>query len=125
MAMENKPALEVAVLIRDLIFETRIKSTAQSLGIGAVVVRSLAELEALLAGPGIRLLIVDLNTAGAAAFDAIRAAKKSALHVLAFVSHVDADLANHASEAGADQVLPRSRFAAHLPELLAQAGDRT
>jgi DNA-binding NarL/FixJ family response regulator len=122
--MNDQPVIEVAVLIRDLIFETKIKSTAQSLGIGAVVVRSAQELEALLVKePSIRLLIVDLNTAGPTACDAIRIAKnRPTVCVLAFVSHVDTDLANLASEAGADEVLPRSRFSAQLPQLLGHRG---
>ncbi len=125
MGMENQPGVEVAVMIRDLIFETKIKSTAQSLGINPAVVRSLSDLESLLASTGIRLLIVDLNTAGPTAFDAIRAAKKAAsVRVLAFASHVDVDLASLANQAGADEVLPRSRFASQLPQLLQQAGDR-
>ena len=119
--MDNQPEIEVIVLIRDLIFETRIKSTAQALGIGATVVRSVNELATLLNQSAIRLLIVDLNTAGPAAFDAVRAAKAHpGVRVLAFVSHVDTDLANLATQAGADEVLPRSRFTAQLPALLAQ-----
>ena len=122
--MESQPKIEVAVLIRDLIFETKITSTARALGIGATVVRSVNELATLLNQSTIRLLIVDLNTAGPAAFDAIRSAKKHpGNRVLAFVSHVDADLAALATLAGADEVLPRSRFTAQLPALLAQRSD--
>ena len=119
--MGDQPAIELAVMIRDLIFETRIKSTAQLMRIGTAVVRNLGDLEMLLASPAIRLLIVDLNTAGPSAVDAIRRAKEfPGVRVLAFVSHVDADLAGLACEAGADDVLPRSRFVAQLPELLAR-----
>ena len=122
--MENQPKIEVGVMIRDLIFETKIKSTAQALGIGAAVVRNVNELATLLSQTAIRLLIVDLNTAGPTAFDAVRAAKAHpGVRVLAFVSHVDTDLANLATEAGADEVLPRSRFTSQLPKLLSQCRD--
>lgn len=117
--MENDPKIEVVVLIRDLIFETKIKSTAQSLGVGLAVARGLDELTKWLSGDSVRLVIIDLNTAGPAALDAIQAAKeREGVRVLGFVSHVDADLADLAKQAGADQVLPRSRFSANLPELL-------
>ena len=122
MTTGNQPEIEIAVFIRDLIFETKIKSTAQSLGIGAATVRSIVDLDSLLASASVRLLVVDLNSAGPAGLDGIRAAKKlTGLRVLAFVSHVDAELASLASEAGADEVLPRSRFTAQLPELLTKA----
>jgi hypothetical protein len=66
-----------------------------------------------------------LNSAGPPAFEAIRAAKAHpGVRVLAFVSHVDTDLADLAVKAGADEVLPRSRFAAQLPALLVQSTTR-
>lgn len=124
MVDENQSGAQVAVFIRDLIFETKIKSTGHSLGVGTVVVRSVTELETLLQQSAVRLLIVDLNTAGPTALDAIRAAKDSAgVRVIAFVSHVDTELAALASQTGADEVMPRSRFSSQLPELLAQSGE--
>ena len=109
---------KVAVLIRDLIFETKIKSTGASLGVAAIIVRNAQELNALLEKQGVRLLIVDLNSGEAAAMEAIRLAKSHGVRVLAFASHVDADLAAKAGEAGADEVMPRSRFSLQLPALL-------
>lgn len=124
MVHENQSGAQVAVFIRDLIFETKIKSTGHSLGVGTVVVRSVTELETLLQESAVRLLIVDLNTAGPTALDAIRAAKSTAeVRVLAFVSHVDTDLVDPAIQAGADMVMPRSRFSSQLPELLAQSDE--
>ncbi len=115
----SQPKIEVAILIRDLIFETKIKSTAQSLGIGAKVVRGVSELERLWSEHAIRLLIVDLNTSQNEACEAIRTAKaRSGVRTIAFVSHVDVEPARLAAEAGADEVLPRSRFTTQLPELL-------
>jgi len=62
-------------------------------------------------------LIVDLNTAGV---DAVAAgnALTPRPYVVTFVSHVDQDLAKQAADAGADQVMPRSRFTAELPQIL-------
>ena len=69
----------------------------------------------------VSLLIVDLNSAGDDAVDAVRAAVShpSRPRVVAFVSHVDVDLADRARSAGADEVMPRSRFSQTLPQLLA------
>ena len=115
----SPPARSVIVLIDDLIFETKIRSTAASLGVAAAVVKSVTDLSAALNAEAAALVIVDLNTGG----DAIEAIRTSARHatqprVLAFVSHVDQDLATSAREAGADEVMPRSRFNIELPRLL-------
>lgn len=118
--MENREEKQVALVVRDLIFETKIKSTAQSLGISATTVRSATQLSSLLGGGNIGLIIVDLNSAGQEAFSAIQLAKAAAgVRVIAYVSHVDVELASKAQEAGADEVMPRSRFTTQLPALLA------
>ena len=118
--MSSSPtARSVIVLIDDLIFETKIRSTAASLGVGAAMVKSATDLSAALDAKAAALVIVDLNT-GSDAIEAIRTSAGHACqpHVLAFVSHVDEDLATRAREAGADEVMPRSRFSAELPRLL-------
>jgi len=114
---EDRSTGRVVAVLNDLIFETKIRLTAQALGVEITVVRSLAALAAELDRVRPSLLIVDLNTAGV---DAVAAGN---LHmprpyVVAFVSHVDQDLAKQAAEAGADQVLPRSRFTIELPRIL-------
>jgi hypothetical protein len=45
----------------------------------------------------------------------------SGSRILAFASHVHVDLIESARRAGADEVLPRSAFASHLPEILQRA----
>ena len=53
----------------------------------------------------------------------MRAAKEQSAqaHVVAYLSHVQVELAAAAKEAGADTVLPRSAFSAKLPEILQQS----
>ena len=119
--MSSSPtARSVIVLIDDLIFETKIRSTAASLGVAAAVVKSATDLSAALDAEAAALVIVDLNTGGRDVLEAIRTSvgHASQPHVLAFVSHVDEDLATRAREAGAHEVMPRSRFSAELPRLL-------
>jgi hypothetical protein len=101
-------------LVRDLIFSTKITTTARAAGIEVKVVRDPVKLAAE-AG---RVLLVDLNLAGAieAAGEWRKAAGRS---VIGFVSHVDAETAAQARVAGIDRVMARSRFVELLPELLA------
>ena len=123
MAKEETARLRVAVLIRDLIFETKIRATARSLNVDVWILRGPTELSGLSKEPKPQLLIVDLGIGEGEAIEAIRAAKSTGLHVVAFVSHVDVELADRAEKAGADVVLPRSRFAAQLPSNLLGGGE--
>jgi hypothetical protein len=103
----------VVVLCRDLIFASKIRATAQSLGLGVKMVREPSKLGT---EPGSRL-IVDLNLA-----DSLEAAVawRSATggEVVAFVSHTDAATIEQARSAGLDQIMPRSQFVQLLPSLL-------
>jgi hypothetical protein len=113
--------MPLTLLITDLIFSTKVTSTAKSLNIPFTVVRTLEKLtDTLTASPGGRL-IVDLNVTAVDPIAAIKAAKAlpTPPHIIAFLSHVQVELAESARTAGADQVLPRSAFSAKLPELLA------
>ena len=111
----------VLLLINDLIFETKIRSTAQTLGVTIHTIRSAGDMADAITATSPSLIIIDLNTGG----DALRAVERAHCcnprpAVLAYVSHVDATLAAQAGEAGADRVLPRSRFNQELPQILAR-----
>jgi hypothetical protein len=43
------------------------------------------------------------------------------LKVIGFLSHVQTSLAERAKSAGFDEVMPRSKFSANLPEILNSA----
>jgi hypothetical protein len=111
---ESADPVPVLVLVRDLMFSSRISATARA---GGQPVRMLRDPSDLREAVG-RRLIVDLNQPGAleAAVDWKRASSND---VVGFVSHVDADTIARARAAGIDRVLPRSRFVELLPELLA------
>ena len=111
MAEEVPPA--VLVLVRDLLFASKIRATAQSVGATVQMLREPSQLDRF-AG---HRLILDLNQSGA--LDAgVRWKGRTRGQVIGFVSHVDAEAIRAAREAGVDQVLPRSRFVEILPELL-------
>ena len=114
---EDRATGGVVAVLNDLIFETKIRSTARTLGIDITVVRSVAAFDTDPGGIRPSLLIVDLNTASV---EAVAAGKglTPRPYVVAFVSHVDQELTKQAAEAGADQVMPRSRFTVELPRIL-------
>lgn len=105
-------------LVTDLMFATKIRSTGEAVGTPVQTVRSIEKLVESAADVG--LVIVDMNAAGVDPAEAIRAvrAQHPERHVVAFLSHVQHELATAAKEAGAHEVMPRSKFASELPEIL-------
>ncbi len=122
LSAPNRPNL-LAVL-NDLIFETKISSTARTVGVTPNVLRSVVELPAAIARWQPSLIIIDLNSMGPSAIQAVELARclGRGARIVAFVSHVDVELAGEARAAGASVVMPRSRFSAELPKLLAGLG---
>ena|SRR5215813_6254774 len=112
---------QVVALMDDLFFQMKLAETAKHLGVQVRVAANYDALAPLLkAAP--RLLIVDLNARGEPikVIERIREAKNP-LHIVAFLSHVQTDLAKNAEAAGCDEVLPRSVFTKNLSEILARA----
>jgi len=117
-----QPSNAIVAVLRDLIFATKIRSTAKSLGIETFLQENASGVSRELSTRRVSLVIVDLNTAGAEACPAIRAARAhpSKPHVVAYVSHVDEGLARQAAQEGAHDVMPRSRFNSELVRLIQQ-----
>ncbi len=63
--------------------------------------------------PGAELVVCDLEAVDAAAIAAL------AVRSLGFYSHVDVETRRRALESGVDVVVPRSRMARELPDLVA------
>ena len=111
--MNGETPPSVLVLVRDLMFASKIRLAAESVATSVRILRDAAQLND---AAGSRL-IVDLNQPGA--LDAAVAWKaRTGGRVVGFVSHVDAQTIRAAREAGVDQVLPRSQFVQILPDLL-------
>ena len=108
----------VIAVVSDLIFATKIASTAETLGVAVKIVRSLDQLSTRLSQESDALVVIDLETDGLDAESAVRLCRENDRRVIAFGSHVRADLLAAARDAGADEVLPRSALAARLPALL-------
>lgn len=117
--MIDPPAATILYAAADLIWATRIKATAEALGILARPARSVQMLADRLADSQIRGLILDLD-AGPVAFDLLTHARAapSPIHVVVFGPHIATDLLDRARAAGADHVMPRGAFDKGLPEIL-------
>jgi DNA-binding NarL/FixJ family response regulator len=113
---------QVLALVDDLFFQAKIMETAKHAG---VEVRACATPDALLsemvkAPP--KLIVVDLN-ARSRPVEALSEIQSKAQNapVVAFLSHVQTELAAQARAAGCSAVMPRSQFSRELATILAQA----
>jgi DNA-binding NarL/FixJ family response regulator len=116
---EKFPDRKVLAVVPDLFFATRIAATALAAGVTLEMASPQAAL-ARAAQAKAQLVIIDLHARDAVAIvQGVKAADPQ-LPVVGFHSHVDRDLKAAALAAGADAVLPRSRFTVRLAELLQQ-----
>ena len=112
----------VLAVVDDLMFTSKIKTTARQLGVDVEFARSA---DAALAGMRTKppaLVILDLNNSRTDPLGTIAAMKGdpalASIPTVGFVSHVEADLIDAARRAGVDDVLARSAFTARLAEIL-------
>jgi CheY-like chemotaxis protein len=121
---------KVLALVDDLFFGARIAETARHVGVELEAVSTAdALVEKALAEPGSSgsaqrptLIVVDLNarTDAVDALSRLQAAGNQT-PVVAFLSHVQTELAERARAAGCTEVLPRSRFTQDLAAILGRA----
>jgi len=114
---DSGPRPTVILAISDLMLGSRAREALKSLGMDGAAASSAEDLSLRL-GSEASLLIVDLGESRWNAVDAIRRAKERGVPVLAFGRHTDVESLDAAGRAGADRVVPRSVFAASLPELI-------
>lgn len=119
--MSQRPRNILAV-VDDLFFIVKINDAAKRCGLSCEFLKSAQEvLDRVRQEPPL-LIIVDLNARSLKPVDLIarlraeEAQKK--VSIIAFVSHVEADLKNRAQSAGASMVLARSAFSTNLPQIL-------
>ena len=114
---------KVVALMDDLFFQMKVNETAKQLGIEFKVAANADALMNLLEQSP-KLVIVDLNARSQPiqAVEKIRAAKNG-IRVVAFLSHVQRELAAQAQAAGCDEVMPRSLFTQNLAAILSAAKD--
>jgi DNA-binding NarL/FixJ family response regulator len=121
---------DVIALIDDLFFLAKVHETAKHTGVTLETAATGEQLLKAAAGSPAALILVDLN-ARQGALDAVEqlcvsnGASNGALNgpgnprrVIAFLSHVQTDLAERARAAGCAEVMPRSKFTQNLAEIL-------
>ena len=111
----------VVALMDDIFFQMKVAETAKHLGMELKVATNAEALLGLLE-PRPQLVIVDLNARSQpiAAIEKLRAVAPE-LRVVAFLSHVQRELADQAKKAGCEEVLPRSVFTQNLSQILSAA----
>jgi CheY-like chemotaxis protein len=117
---------DAVAFVDDLFFLAKITETARHTG---AELRAVSDRDAFLreaaANPGATLLL-DLNARGKP-LEALARIREDAAplptrrRVIAFLSHVQTDLAEQARAAGCDEVMPRSEFTMDLPRILRES----
>jgi hypothetical protein len=102
----------VLCMVDDLMLQSRVTETLRSAG--HEVVTAQAEVEGL----GVELIVADLDAVAVETVGAMEPPK------LGFCRHTDVAAREAAEEAGFDRVVPRSRMARELPELVDGLLDR-
>jgi DNA-binding NarL/FixJ family response regulator len=112
----------VLVAVDDLLFSSKIRATAKQAGVELTFARSPEEILEQARENRPSLVIFDLNSARTDPVATLARLKSdpdlAGIRAIGFASHVHTGLIAAAREAGADQVLPRSAFAANLAEIL-------
>ena len=112
----------VLAAVDDLLFSSKIRATAKQVGVDVTFTRTPDDILAQVRQLKPSLAIFDLNSGKT---DPVRVigllkAEGASVRTIAFASHVHVDLIQAARHAGADEVLPRSAFAARLADILLQ-----
>lgn len=117
---------DVVALVDDLFFQAKLLETAKQVGVQVRACTTPDALEAEIARSAPRLVVIDLN-ARAQPFTALERmhASGSEIPLIAFLSHVQVDLAERARAAGCREVMPRSKFTQNLATILARAKSDT
>jgi CheY-like chemotaxis protein len=111
----------VLALVDDLFFRAKIVETARLTGVELACFATAEDLveEARAHAPA--LVLVDLNSSQDTLGAIQQLAAGNSMPVVAFLSHVQVDLAESARRAGCTEVMPRSQFSKELPNILARA----
>ena len=116
----------ILVAVDDLMFSSKIRATAKGVGADISFARTPPEILSQARELKPSLIIFDINSAKADAVNTVAALKADpelqGIPTTGIVSHVDTRMIMAAREAGMDQVMARSAFAANLAEILSEAG---
>ena len=115
----SKPVIAV---VDDMFFASKIRATAQHLGVPLHFARSTDEALEVAREIEPSLIIADLHAQKCDPFSLAEQLKADeilrAVPLVGFFSHVQTALQQRAEQSGYDRVMPRSFFTKHLPEIL-------
>jgi DNA-binding NarL/FixJ family response regulator len=117
---------QVLALVDDLFFQAKMMETARLVGVELRACSTPDALLAEVAKQAPKLVVVDLNarTDALGAITRLRAAAQD-VPLVAYLSHVQTELAQQARAAGCREVMPRSEFTRDLATILVQAKSQT
>jgi len=111
----------IIAVVEDIFFASKIRETAQSLGVRATLVKTNEQLIASLAEKP-NLIVVDLHNRKLDPLQVLENVKSrddlNGVPLVGFFSHVETELQRKALAAGYDRVLPRSVFSRDLANIL-------
>jgi len=114
----------ILAVLDDLMFTSKIKSTAGGLGAAVTFARSADAALAEMRKSPPSLVIFDLNNARINPLAIVASMKEDAalasVPTLGFVSHVDTATITAARDAGVGEILARSAFTTQLAEILSR-----
>jgi DNA-binding NarL/FixJ family response regulator len=112
----------VLIAVDDLLFSSKIRAAAKAAGVEITFARTPDDIMRAMREARPALVIFDLNSGKTDPVATIAAIKSepalAGVRTVGFASHVHTDLIAAARQAGADDVLPRSAFAANLADIL-------
>jgi PleD family two-component response regulator len=114
----------ILAVLDDLMFTSKIKTTASQLGIAVSFARSADRALAEMRTTTPSLVILDLNNARTNPLAIVAGMKAdpalAAVRTVGYASHVQVDVINAARQAGVDDVMARSAFTQNLAAILSQ-----
>ena len=112
----------VIAIVDDLFFASKIRGTAEELGVRPRFARSVEVMLEAARRDQPALIICDLHSQKVDPMDLAKQLKADeelrSIPLLGFFSHVETELQHQAEQAGYDQVIPRSAFSRDLGEIL-------
>jgi PleD family two-component response regulator len=115
----------ILVAVDDLLFSSKIRTTAKQTGVELAFARTPAEILTQARALKPALIIFDLNAPKIDPINTVQALRQdpelAAVPTMGFVSHVDTRTIVAARDAGVDEVMARSAFAANLDKILTGA----
>ena len=115
----------ILAVLDDLMFTSKIKTTASQLGVAVIFARSAEAALGEMRKSAPSLVILDLNNARTDPLGLVASMKQdpalASVRTVGYASHVMADVIDAARRAGVSDVLARSAFSQRLAEILVAA----